>query len=103
MQDLLADESRTTTHRELLATQSLETPAQISGPYLDYTPEKIESDDKVETDLAKRRAQAPAEARGKLCVSIYDEMPRRLPYHPQLVGEDGTPPIDRWPSSKRHA
>jgi SAM-dependent methyltransferase len=49
------------------------------------SPERLYAHYRIETELAARLLRAPREKRGELYASLYDELFRRVPDHPQLT------------------
>ncbi len=57
---------------------------------MDHTKENIREHYDVEKELAQKLRNATKEERGKLYSSLYDELYRRVPHHPQLRRKNNT-------------
>jgi SAM-dependent methyltransferase len=73
-----------TTIEELMDSYQLEIEDVKLGPYPKYTPRKLLHHYQVEVELARQLRNAPKTERARLYAALYDELFRRVPYHPQL-------------------
>jgi len=55
------------------------------GPFLHYTPQQLLTHYHTEIELAHRLLQASKQERKRLYTNLYDELFRKIPYHPQLT------------------
>jgi SAM-dependent methyltransferase len=83
MQDLLTDTYRNVSLGELQKTHRLD-PVSVPSSYAHYTPAQLLEHYRVEVELASRLRNSTKEERVRLYSSVYDELFRRLPFHPQL-------------------
>jgi len=82
---MLCEPYANTTIDELRKTFDLEINKYNLGMYIYYTPKQLLTHYNIEVELAQRLSKASKEDRKELYSTLYDELFRRVPNHPQLM------------------
>ena len=85
MEQMLAEPYADIEIRELMKSHVLDIERFPLGSYIYYTPRQLKTHYELEVKLAERLRNASKSERRELYSAVYDELFRKITYHPQLI------------------